>query len=384
MMSDIERRILLEDVNRLRREAAIGLMDSFDVKIPKAENMYKVSWDCGLESLAQKTAERCPHVKTPHPVFGQAFVYYGASVDMSRKRHVVHDAVTRLFRPEYVLTEGHDKNDEMLNFLNLIRGNTTRIGCSQQLCQTLDGYLTATGVCYFNSPDLGNGDLIYKKGEPCATDADCTTHVADSVCDRFLCAHNRFAAEVVRLHNDCRSELALGRVVKETGQALPHGANILQMRYDFDLEKEAQNAVRRCADERSGPMISFSTAETLWANRAEVSLADVTNKLEAVQTAIISWWEQITSRNKFGVRLVFRSFHLHQPISEFTQMAWATTGTVACAVEKCTKKSYDVVCLYKQRGNIVDHLVYAKGTPCSMCPFDTTCDPENGLCVQSL
>ncbi|VDL75000.1 unnamed protein product [Nippostrongylus brasiliensis] len=285
MMSDIERRILLEDVNRLRREAAIGLMDSFDVKIPKAENMYKV-----VSAFPPWTGKN-------HKNFGFG---YGASVDMSRKRHVVHDAVTRLFRPEYVLTEGHDKNDEMLNFLNLIRGNTTRIGCSQQLCQTLDGYLTATGVCYFNSP----------------------------------------------------SELALGRVVKETGQALPHGANILQM-------KEAQNAVRRCADERSGPMISFSTAETLWANRAEVSLADVTNKLEAVQTS-----------KKFR-----RSSHGGNKLLREINSAFDSCSGVSTYISRFPNS---------HRGNIVDHLVYAKGTPCSMCPFDTTCDPENGLCVQSL
>lgn len=34
--------ILLEDVNRLRREAALGLVESYEIAVPKAENMFKV------------------------------------------------------------------------------------------------------------------------------------------------------------------------------------------------------------------------------------------------------------------------------------------------------------------------------------------------------
>lgn len=377
--------ILLEDVNRLRREAALGLVESYEIAVPKAENMFKVSWDCVLENLAQATVEKCPHEKTSHPLYGQTFVYYDAFIDNARKRHVVHDAIMNFYgstSPAGNTEMKFSNNMELLNFLNLIRANTTKMGCSQQLCQTFDGYLTATGVCFFNSPDLGRGDLIYKEGEPCRVDSDCTTHGSLSVCDRYLCAKNRFAAEVVRMHNLCRSQLAFGKVIRKPGVTLPQGANILQLMYDFDLEKEAQKAVKKCSSEPSGLVISATSAETIWANRAEVSLVDVGSKLEAVQMAIISWWEQITKRNKLGPHLIFRNYQLNRPIAEFTQMAWATTGKVACAVERCSEESYDIVCMYKQRGNHPDQQVYIQGSPCSLCPFGTNCDSDTGLCVQ--
>ncbi|KAK6028751.1 hypothetical protein OSTOST_05162 [Ostertagia ostertagi] len=61
------------------------------------------------------------------------------------------------------------------------------------------------------------------------------------------------------------------------------------------------------------------------------------------------------------------------------QMIWSTTNSLGCAVGRCGK-SYFVVCRYSPVGNVVDHVVYKKGNPCTQC-LGSGCDRAMGLCL---
>ncbi|KHJ96002.1 hypothetical protein OESDEN_04044, partial [Oesophagostomum dentatum] len=50
----------------------------------------------------------------------------------------------------------------------------------------------------------------------------------------------------------------------------------------------------------------------------------------------------------------------------FTQMVWARSTKVGCAVVNCNSSTF-TVCRYSPAGNILNQQIYQVGKPCSMC-----------------
>ncbi|RCN52279.1 hypothetical protein ANCCAN_01712 [Ancylostoma caninum] len=63
----------------------------------------------------------------------------------------------------------------------MIHAKTTAVGCAEAKCNN-----KATAACFYNQPELQNGELIYTKGTPCRTADECTTY-QPSTCDNGFC-----------------------------------------------------------------------------------------------------------------------------------------------------------------------------------------------------
>ncbi|KAJ8929470.1 hypothetical protein NQ314_017850, partial [Rhamnusium bicolor] len=67
-------------------------------------------------------------------------------------------------------------------------------------------------------------------------------------------------------------------------------------------------------------------------------------------------------------------------VGHFTQLVWANTSHIGCALSKDTGYTY-LACNYGDGGNIIELPVYKRGTPCSECESGTKCHPiYSGLC----
>ncbi|KIH64634.1 hypothetical protein ANCDUO_05052 [Ancylostoma duodenale] len=111
--------------------------------------------------------------------------------------------------------------------------------------------------------------------------------------------------------------------------------NMYRMRYDMELEMEAQTYANNCSKDGS----PLSTRPYSGEN-TEVLPPTTTPYLEAIQ-----------------------------------RMAWGFTYKVGCGLQRCSHGTI-VVCRYKPRGNIYTQYIYRPGTMCASC--NAPC--SEGLC----
>ncbi|KHJ89750.1 SCP-like protein [Oesophagostomum dentatum] len=176
-------------------------------------------------------------------------------------------------------------------------------------------------------------------------------------------------------HNYRRELLATGQVAKRNGNYLPKAANMQRMRYNCALEVQVGEFLKTCPKAGSAESARIGTGE----NFLRISQDGIADYTKAVEKAVTSWWKVIRTTEGIGMAVTFRAHHVGAPISSFTQMAWATSRKLGCAVAKCTG-DYIAVCRYQPRGNYVEQVVYAKGTPCSACPSGAWCT-NGALCA---
>ncbi|EPB77924.1 hypothetical protein ANCCEY_03008 [Ancylostoma ceylanicum] len=122
----------------------------------------------------------------------------------------------------------YDGNVNHLAFANILHANKTAVGCYEAKCGN-----TGAAACVFNLPDLAKDELIYKAGNPCTNDSDCSTY------------------------KPSMSNLALGKVERDNGLPLPPASNMRELRYSCRLELLARRDARKCA-ETSPPRTGYA------------------------------------------------------------------------------------------------------------------------------
>ncbi|KAL6740233.1 hypothetical protein Aduo_013608 [Ancylostoma duodenale] len=306
----------------------------------------------------------------------------------------------------------------------MVRYNTLYIGCSEMTC-TKKNKTTATAACFYSQPDLKDGDLIYKAGKNCTSGGPCTTYqparcdFSTTLCVRDpnatttappstvtpstsesttsagqstvppltvppgagennRCPQNagmnddiRYA--ILNMHNWRRKTLADGEVSDKSGTILPRGANILKLRYNCALEADAMSRAMQCILQQSGRSERPGQGE----NQASIALNGVNNYRQAGELAVKTWWKGRLA-DDIGKGITYHSRYNGNSVEAFTQMAWATTQKIGCAVVKCPT-AYNVVCRYTPRGNHIDRIIYSRGKQCTQCPEFTRC--SDSLCV---
>ncbi|KAF7632308.1 G_PROTEIN_RECEP_F1_2 domain-containing protein [Meloidogyne graminicola] len=150
---------------------------------------------------------------------------------------------------------------------------------------------------------------------------------------------------IVDCHNKYRSQLANGKAQNLTG-FLPQGMNIKQMNYDNNVESSAAAWAAQCTISHSGG----DNGENLFMS-SDINL----NATAALLQACDMWWSECKEKG-IQASLVLDMNEFNKGIGHCTQMAWATTTSIGCAVQRCpasTWKTY-LVCQYSPPGIISD------------------------------
>ncbi|VDL82072.1 unnamed protein product [Nippostrongylus brasiliensis] len=196
----------------------------------------------------------------------------------------------------------------------------------------------------------------------------------NQICPGNANMNDRIREKALMMHNYRRSLLANGQVAKNNGNYLPAGANMIQLKYDCNLEKTAKAHADTCSFGYS------SAASTVSENIARIpKTATVVNRINATSEAVKSWWKNVRTQSvNIGMQVTFKQKHVGQPIEAFIKMAWANTRNIGCGGKLCGNDFF-IVCQYTPKGAIAGQVVYQKGNPCSACPAATYC--SSPLCV---
>uniref|UniRef100_A0A914H938 SCP domain-containing protein n=1 Tax=Globodera rostochiensis TaxID=31243 RepID=A0A914H938_GLORO len=185
-------------------------------------------------------------------------------------------------------------------------------------------------------------------------------------------------ASVLACHNNYRSTLAKGTAANLTG-TMPAGSNLIQLKYNTDAERIAQNWANQCTMERSNPFKRRSMGE----NSYKISSSTIT-EADALKQACDAWWAEL-KQHGLQSSLILGPNEYDKDTKNWTEQAWAKTAQIGCAMARCRNPAWKtwVVCNYSSRGSYIDHAVYKKGTACSGCSdySGASCNSTSGLCV---
>ncbi|XP_036617761.1 GLIPR1-like protein 1 [Trichosurus vulpecula] len=170
----------------------------------------------------------------------------------------------------------------------------------------------------------------------------------------------KFIQECVDMHNQVRTTVE------------PVCGNMKYMSWDPALAKSARAWAKRCVFQHNSLIgqkhechPTFSTVgENLW-------MGKITDNV--VRDSITDWYNE--SRYFELATIICTTFCGH-----YTQVVWATTYKVGCALKMCPNLGKDYVlfvCDYAPAGNLVGIRPYQKGLRCNHCPEDHC---ENNLC----
>ncbi|WKY07491.1 hypothetical protein Q1695_007169 [Nippostrongylus brasiliensis] len=353
-MTDAFRKKFLDEHNRLRSLVANGRAKDKDGSyVPKAANMLKLRYDCSLERLAAEHVNQCK--LAPSKASG-ARAALGESLIRSTGRTLADqaDVTTGLWFLDLEkngmgrnLTFGAQPDVYKIGHYTQIVWATTRtIGCAVKECEG-----STMAVCNYRPTGNILGMMVYKEGEPCSK---CPK---GAMCENGLCV--------------VRSLVANGLAIDKDGSTVPMAANMLRLRYDCTLERLAVEHANECKLRHSEPKgVRSALGESL-----VQSIGRTLPEQSEVTTGL--WFNEL-HKNGMGRNLTFGAQEDVYKIGHYTQVVWATTGAIGCAVKECPDGNL-AVCNYQPTGNVLEQEVYEEGDPCSKCPDHTYC--EDGLCV---
>ncbi|XP_036905313.1 glioma pathogenesis-related protein 1 [Sturnira hondurensis] len=175
-----------------------------------------------------------------------------------------------------------------------------------------------------------------------------------------------FIKDCVHIHNKFRSEVK------------PRASDMLYMTWDPELARIAKAWARNCKfahNERLGPPHKLhsnftSLGENIWTGSLSIF---------SVSSAVTNWYSEIQYYD-------FTTRKCTKVCGHYTQVVWADSYKVGCAVQYCPKVSgfegftniAHFICDYGPAGNYPTW-PYKKGPPCSACPQNDEC--VDNMCI---
>uniref|UniRef100_A0A3Q2V873 R3H domain containing-like n=1 Tax=Haplochromis burtoni TaxID=8153 RepID=A0A3Q2V873_HAPBU len=144
-------------------------------------------------------------------------------------------------------------------------------------------------------------------------------------------------------------------------QVFPPAANMEYMLWDEGLAKSADSWASRCVWDH-GPTQAMKYVGQ--------NLSVTSGRYQSITDLVRSWNDE---RHHFS----YPNRCSGSVCSHYTQMVWASTNRVGCAVRKCSnmdvfgstwREATLLVCNYLIKGNWVGEAPYKTGKPCSLCP----------------
>nr|AEK06327.1 venom allergen-like protein [synthetic construct] len=169
-------------------------------------------------------------------------------------------------------------------------------------------------------------------------------------------------------HNRLRRQLANGETNSKNGP-MPQGANINEVTWDDDLEASAVEWAEACAYHHPSDAPYGQNLAAQWPH--------TNNYLTRVEK-----WYNESSKYSGNPHLEYSS-----GIGHFTQVVWADTNKIGCAVQDCSNGLSQglgddnwtfTVCNYDPAGNVDGEDIYQTGDPCSQCEEEEGCN--DSLC----
>ncbi|CAB4065215.1 CRISP [Lepeophtheirus salmonis] len=184
--------------------------------------------------------------------------------------------------------------------------------------------------------------------------------------------------EIVKIHNEFRSKIANGSEYENV--VMPPASNMMEIEWDYELQLLAQTWVDQC--KLSHDCIScrnlsrFEVGQNLFKFGTSLQFDDSWEHILRI------WYSQKEQINTNFIK----SYKLEEKTSDFSQMIWARTTKVGCAMAKFISPNskwtrYFFVCNYGERGSIDEAQIYREGKPCAQCPTGCACSKKyEGLC----
>ncbi|KAM9351051.1 peptidase inhibitor R3HDML [Symphorus nematophorus] len=144
-------------------------------------------------------------------------------------------------------------------------------------------------------------------------------------------------------------------------QVFPPAANMEFMLWDEGLAKSADSWASRCIWDH-GPTQAMKYMGQ--------NLSITSGRYQSITDLVKSWYNE---RQHFS----YPNRCSGSVCSHYTQMVWASSNRVGCAVRKCSnmyvfgsawREVTLLVCNYSIKGNWVGEAPYKSGRPCSLCP----------------
>ncbi|XP_062570895.1 GLIPR1-like protein 1 [Saccostrea cucullata] len=181
-------------------------------------------------------------------------------------------------------------------------------------------------------------------------------------CGVLAAALTQFEQDFLDAHNNKR------RIV------VPTASNMRELKWSAELASVALNYSRKCVYKHNPN--KYEEAPSF--RRVGENLRYDTNENTPFEV-VTSWDDEKHDYDYYANTCV-----PNKKCGHYTQVAWAETEYVGCAVTLCTPlvdksdSAYFYVCNYGERGNMNCDRPYIEGSTCSQCPSGYTC--TNKLC----
>ncbi|XP_044748643.1 venom allergen 5-like [Coccinella septempunctata] len=176
------------------------------------------------------------------------------------------------------------------------------------------------------------------------------------------------------LHNYFRNKVASGN---ETRNEQPSASNMMAMKYNKELESIAQCWANAC---NGNPLIHDRCRRTEEYEHVGQNLGFINSSvadfdlMKSIRLLVNLWYEEVEIFKSEWVN-VTEDRGPDIVVGHYTQMVWADTSEIGCAVSYYTTNSSDstwhhflLVCNYGPGGNYLGLPLYDVGEPCSNCP----------------
>ncbi|XP_053111734.1 uncharacterized protein LOC128327235 isoform X2 [Hemicordylus capensis] len=351
------------------------------VKITSVEMLSVImrttnTWDLALARTARAWARRCTFLHNPfrkkkgggHP--DPRFNPSGENIWIGNAIRQPFDPIKaiRVWLSERIYYDYQKKlcTHICAHYTQIVWATTYKIGCAIVFCHKLGRHRNIEKFVCNYGPRRNRRLKPYRKGQPCSA---CSK---EDTCQNKLCRnperdheHNeqdpQFIQDCVKRHNYFRSKVN------------PSASNMQRMTWDPALAKTAKAWAKRCHFDHNiylktpGKVHPKFTpvGENIWTGSFS---------LFSVEAALRNWYDESNDYN-------FESHSCTKVCGHYTQVVWATSYKVGCAVHFCQSVSNFVglsngahfVCNYGPAGNFPVR-PYERGRPCSRCNGEKCAD----------
>ncbi|WKX99718.1 hypothetical protein Q1695_014525 [Nippostrongylus brasiliensis] len=236
-----------------------------------SKNMYKLRWSCLLEEIAQIALSSCDADINGYRSYGINLATFSVSDSRATSSQIdwketIRAALISWFseakKSRWNSPENRFTTANISFFANMVHSKTTEVGCAHQLCT---GKIQI--ACIYNRLGTFMNTTIWRTGNPCQEDADCTLF-PNSTCggigkEKGLCLTKQedpddgkssickgktaspnmtdsVRQKFLKLHNHYRSLVARGKAYdKILGRNVPTASKMQKLKYTCRLEETA-------------------------------------------------------------------------------------------------------------------------------------------------